>query len=271
MEHSYIQEAAAYIGQFFTQPPQVALILGSGLGPMADEIENPIYIDYSQIPHFPVSTAPGHRGRFVVGTLAGKQVLCMQGRFHYYEGYTLDLVTLPIRCMKALGIETVILTNASGGINSQFKIGDFMMLTDHINFLGNNPLIGPNDDAFGPRFCDMTYTYTPALQDIVRQASSELQVPIQEGVYLCCSGPSFETPAEIRAFRTLGADAVGMSTVPEAIVASHCGMRVLALSCITNMAAGILDVALDENDVVETASARAPYFRKLLYGIITRL
>lgn len=268
---TFPQETVDFISKKLTKTPEIGIILGSGLGPMAEEIQNPIYIDYGDIPNFPTSTAPGHKGRFVAGELAGRQVLCMQGRFHCYEGYSLEQVTLPIRCMKKLGIETVLLTNACGGVNTNFQVGDFMLITDHINFMGDNPLIGPNDTDFGPRFCDMSYTYHPELLAMARKVSKEIEIPIQEGVYLACTGPSFETPAEIRAFRTWGADVVGMSTVPEAIIANHCGMKVLAFSCVTNMAAGVLDVALNEDEVVETATARAPQFKALLRAVLPKL
>lgn len=269
--NSFPQEAVDFIQSKLTHTPEIGIVLGSGLGPLADEIENPIYIEYAQIPHFPTSTAPGHEGRFVAGLLAGKQVLCMQGRFHFYEGYSMAQVTLPVRCMKRLGIETILLTNAAGGVNTSFEAGDFMLITDHLNLLGQNPLIGPNDPSFGPRFCDMTTTYRPELQAIARQVAVEQNILLREGVYLACTGPCYETPAEIHMFRTFGADAVGMSTVPEAIIANHCGMKVVAISCITNMAAGVLDLALSEDEVVLTANARAPQFKQLVRGILEKL
>lgn len=266
-----IEESVNYIKKLLGNSPTIGMVLGSGLGGLADEIENPIYIDYKDIPNFATSTAPGHHGRFVIGELKGKTVICMQGRVHFYEGYSLEQVTLPIRCMKKLGVETLILTNASGGVNLEFKCGDFMLITDHINFLGTNPLIGPNDTDFGPRFNDMTYTYAPALQDIAKSVAKDMNIELREGVYMACSGPSYETPAEIRAFRTWGADAVGMSTVPEAIIANHCSMNVMAISCITNMAAGVLPDKLTEEEVVITANEKAPVFKKLISGIINKI
>ena len=212
-------------------------------------IEAPVYVPYSEIPGFAVSTAPGHAGRFVAGQLAGKQVLCMQGRLHYYESHSMQDIVFPIRVMKALGVETLILTNAAGGVNTSFSVGDLMLLEDHINFMGANPLTGPNDEAVGPRFCDMTFAYTPALRELAEQVAEKQGVALQKGVYLGYMGPSYETPAEIRAFRTLGADAVGMSTVPEVIAASHCGLKVLAMSLITNMAAGIEKKKLSGDEV----------------------
>lgn len=266
-----IQEATAFIRSKLTKMPEVAIILGSGLGALADEIKNPVFVEYKDIPHFPVSTAPGHVGRFVIGEFSGKQVICMQGRVHFYEGYPMNLITLPIRCMKLLGVETLILTNAVGAVNESFQIGDFMLVTDHINFMGSNPLIGPNNGEFGPRFCDMTYTYHPDLQKIFREVAQEEKINIQEGVYFATTGPNYETPAEIKAFRILGADVVGMSTVPEAIAANHCGMKILAVSCITNMAAGIEQVRLNEDEVVVRAGERAPLFQKLIRKFVSKL
>lgn len=266
-----VQESIAYIKSKTTLAPTVGMVLGSGLGSLADEITNPCYIDYADIPHFVSSTAPGHQGRFVIGEFEGKIVICMQGRLHFYEGYPMWNVTYPIRVMKAMGVETVILTNACGGVNESFHVGDFMIIKDHLNFLGTNPLIGQNESKFGPRFCDMSYTYTPALRELARNAAKEVGTDIQEGVYLAYMGPSYETPAEIRMFRSWGADTVGMSTVPEAIVASHCSMQVLAISCITNMAAGVLDQKLTEDEVIETAASRGPVFSKLLRKIVEKL
>ncbi len=266
-----VQESVAYIQGLLNTKPEIALVLGSGLGALADEIANPVYIDYKDIPHFASSTAPGHQGRFVVGELSGKQVICMQGRVHFYEGYPMEQISLPVRTMKLLGAETIILTNAVGAVNESFQVGDFMLIKDHINFLGTNPLIGKNDSSFGPRFHDMTYTYHKGLQQIARTVAKEEGISLQEGVYFATTGPSYETPAEIRAFRLLGADVVGMSTVPEAIIASHCGMKILAISCITNMAAGVTEVLLNEEEVVEIANSRAPYFQSLLRNILKKI
>ncbi len=265
------QQAAQYIRSFAKEMPQIGMVLGSGLGALAQEIKNPIYIPYDKIPHFATSTAPGHEGRFVLGEFSGKQVICMQGRVHFYEGYPMEQITLPIRTMKSLGVDTLILTNAVGAVNENFSIGDFMLITDHINHLGTNPLIGENDPDFGPRFCDMSYTYDKNLQNLFHQVAKEENIPIQEGIYFATTGPSYETPAEVRAFRTWGADVVGMSTVPEAIVANHCGMKILAVSCVTNMAAGILDVTLSEEEVIEIASQRAPYFKTLIRNVVAKI
>lgn len=251
--------------------PEIGIILGSGLGELAAQIEDPIYINYKDLPGFAVSTAPGHVGRFVFGRLCGRQVVCMQGRVHYYEGHPMKQVILPVRTMRALGIKQLIVTNAAGGINTDFKIGDFMLIRDHINFMGTNPLIGPNAAEFGPRFCDMSYAYTPALRELAKKIAAEQDVTLHEGVYLACSGPSYETPAEIRAFRLLGADAVGMSTVPEVIAASHCGLPVLAISLITNMAAGVLDVKLTEEEVLQIGAERADALQKLIKSILAEL
>lgn len=266
-----VQESVAFIEGKLNKKPEIALVLGSGLGAMAEEIQDAIFIDYKEIPHFASSTAPGHQGRFVVGELEGKQVICMQGRVHFYEGYPMEQITLPIRTMKRLGVEKLLLTNACGCMNPDFNVGEFMMITDHINFMGTNPLIGSNDTSFGPRFCDMSYTYDRDLQDVLRKVAKEQGIQLREGIYLAYSGPSYETPAEIRAFRNMGADVVGMSTVPEAIIANHCGMKIMAISCLTNMAAGVLDVPLSEDEVVETAAARAPIFKKLVRGAVSHM
>lgn len=266
-----INKAVEYIGLKIPSAPEVAIILGSGLGGLADRIENPIYIDYSEIDGFPVSTAPGHKGRFVYGTLEGKKVICMQGRFHYYEGYTMKQIIAPVRVMRKLGAENLIVTNAAGGVNKDFNVGDIMMITDHINFMGNNPLIGKNDDEFGVRFPDMSFAYNPDLRKLAEECSAEAGVEIKKGVYLALTGPSYETPAEIRAFRTLGADAVGMSTVPEIIAASHLKFKTLAFSLITNMAAGILDQPLTEEEVLETGARKGAEMQKLICNIIGKL
>ena len=223
------------------------------------------------IPRFPVSTAPGHAGRFVFGRLSGRMVLCMQGRFHYYEGHDMAAIALPVRVLKALGCRALVLTNAAGGVNWDFSVGDFMLITDHINFMGANPLRGENDDAIGPRFCDMTHVYTPEFQQTARQVAAQQGITLREGVYLGYMGPSFETPAEIRAFRTLGADAVGMSTVPEAIAASHCGLPVLGVSLITNMAAGMAGKRLSGDEVIEIANQRGPVFQDFIRTVVGAL
>ena len=266
-----ITQSVDFIKNKITVEPEIGIILGSGLSHMADEIKEPVYIDYKEIPHFVTSTAPGHKGRFVIGILEGRVVICMQGRLHYYEGHTMKDVTYPVRVMKMLGIKNLLLTNASGGINKSFNVGDLMLIDDHINFLGTNPLIGKNIEEFGPRFCDMTYAYTPELKQIALEASAETGVELKRGTYLATTGPSFETPAEIRMYRTLGADAVGMSTVPEVIVALHSKLNVLAISLITNMAAGILDQPLSEEEVMKIGNLKGKDLQKLVRSIIKRI
>ena len=266
-----VSEAAEYLRARLPARPDLALVLGSGLGGRADRIEDPVYIPYGQIPHFPVSTAPGHAGRFVFGRLSGRMVLCMQGRFHYYEGHDMAAIALPVRVLKALGCRALVLSNAAGGVNWDFSVGDFMLITDHINFMGANPLRGENDDVIGPRFCDMTHVYTPEFQQTARQVAAQQGITLREGVYLGYMGPSFETPAEIRAFRTLGADAVGMSTVPEAIAASHCGLPVLGVSLITNMAAGMAGKRLSGDEVIEIANQRGPVFQDFIRTVVGAL
>ena len=266
-----VSEAAEYLRARLPARPDLALVLGSGLGGLADRIEDPVYIPYGQIPRFPVSTAPGHAGRFVFGRLSGRMVLCMQGRFHYYEGHDIAAIALPVRVLKALGCRALVLTNAAGGVNWDFSVGDFMLITDHINFMGANPLRGENEDAIGPRFCDMTHVYTPEFQQTARQVAAQQGITLREGVYLGYMGPSFETPAEIRAFRTLGADAVGMSTVPEAIAASHCGLPVLGVSLITNMAAGMAGKRLSGDEVIEIANQRGPVFQDFIRTVVGAL
>lgn len=269
MDCNYVQEAAEYVRARIGETPRIGLILGSGLGGIAEVIADKHVIPYGEIPHFVCSTAPGHKGQFVAGRFGGKPVICMQGRLHFYEGHALSDIIFPVRVMKQLGVTSLIVTNAAGGINTRFQVGDLMLIEDHINFMGTNPLIGPNDASFGPRFCDMTYTYTPALRQAAQEAAQALGLTLQKGVYLGCTGPSYETPAEIRAFRTLGADAVGMSTVPEVIAASHCGLQVLAFSLITNMAAGILDQPLTEEEVIDIGNRRGSDLQRLITRIVT--
>jgi len=250
-----IEESAAYIKvRLGTLRPQVGLILGSGLGAYADDLEDQIHIPYADIPGFLTSTVEGHVGRFVAGRRGGMTVLAMQGRFHYYEGYSQQETTIPVRVMKKLGIDTLVITNAAGGVNTSFAEGALMVITDHINFSGQNPLIGPNLDEFGPRFPDMTTIYDSALRtQLIDRAKAE-GIDLDRGVYVMFSGPNYETPAEVRFARIMGGDVVGMSTVPEAIVAYHAKMRVLGISCVTNMAAGVLDQPLHHGEVVEVAN-----------------
>lgn len=264
MEKKYIQEASSYIQEHSATVPQIGLVLGSGLGILADEITNQTTISYENIPHFPSSTVAGHEGKLVIGTLEDKQVIAMQGRFHYYEGYDMEEVTFPIRVMKALGVETLFITNAAGGINTQFNPGDLMVIQDHINLTGTNPLIGPNDEQVGPRFLDMTEVYNRTYIDHVKKVAQEQNIHVQAGVYVGNSGPTYETPAEIKMLRSIGGDAVGMSTVPEAIVARHIGLEILGISCITNMAAGILDEPLSHKGVIQTANKAQNNFISLI-------
>ncbi|RDI41269.1 purine-nucleoside phosphorylase [Falsibacillus pallidus] len=252
MNLEQIKKASEFLQNKYTGTPAIGLILGSGLGVLADEIQNPVRIPYSEVPDFPVSTVAGHAGQLVFGQLNGKEVVAMQGRFHYYEGYEFNQVTFPVRVMKELGVETLIVTNAAGGVNESFEPGDLMIISDHINNMGGNPLIGPNDSRLGVRFPDLSEAYNRQLRTMAKEIAEKLGINVQEGVYVGNTGPMYETPAEIRMFRTLGGDAVGMSTVPEVIVARHAGMKVLGISCISNMAAGILDQPLTHDEVIET-------------------
>jgi len=247
----------------------IALILGSGLGSLADEIENPIIIPYNEVPHLPTSTVQGHKGQFVIGKLQNKTVIAMQGRFHSYEGYSQKKVTFPVRIFKELGIKNLIITNAAGGVNLDFKPGDLMIIKDHINFTFTNPLIGKNYIRFGPRFPDTSTVYDNKLSKIAKDIGKNLN--IKEGVYLFTSGPTYETPAEIRMARILGADAVGMSTVPESIVAAHAGIDVLGISLITNMASGILNKPLEHSEVIATAAKSKIQFINFIKLILERI
>ncbi len=251
--------------------PELLLILGSGLGQFGELVEGPIFVPYGEIPHFRHSTAPGHKGRFVFGTLAGKRVAVMQGRIHLYEGYTPEEAVYGVRVMKLLGVKKMIVTNAAGAVNLSFKPGKIMLISDHILLFPMTPLTGPNDDRFGVRFPDMSTAYTPALRELARAAAEAVGVKLNEGVYMYFPGPQYETPAEIRAARLLGADMAGMSTVPEAIAARHCGMEVLGFSLATNMAAGILDQPLTEEEVLETGEACKAMFSKLMLRILDKM
>jgi purine-nucleoside phosphorylase len=273
---THYDEAAAYIRSRTRHTPTIGLVLGSGLGPLAEQIEAADKIPYGDIPHFPVSTVHGHAGRLVIGQLAGATVCAMQGRFHFYEGYSLQQVTLPVRVMKRLGINTLILTNAAGGVNPNFAVGDIMVMNDHINFVGmtgNNPLMGPNLEAFGTRFPPLNRAYTRRLRQLTDAVAAEHGMSLQQGVYTWLSGPNFETPAEIRMLRTLGTDAVGMSTVPEAIVAHHAGMEVLALSTITNVCIDLLDADNEPTHEEVNAAGKiiVPRLTQLLIGVLGKL
>ncbi|MFZ5943438.1 MAG: purine-nucleoside phosphorylase [Bacillota bacterium] len=266
-----MQEVINYIKKLISIQPEVGLILGSGLGVLADEIDEPTYIPYDTVPNFPVSTVQGHAGRLVIGKLSGMPVVVMQGRLHYYEGYSMDKVTFPIRVMQGMGIKKLIVTNAAGGINLNYMPGTIMLIKDHLNLMGTNPLIGENLSQYGPRFPDMTYGYHPGLRELARTTAKKLEIPIEEGVYAAVTGPSYETPAEIRYLRIIGADCVGMSTAPEVIVANHGGMSVLGISCITNMAAGVTGEKLSHEEVIETADSVRDNLRKLLKEILKEM
>ena len=244
--------------------PKVAIVLGSGLGDFANTIQVETELSYSEIEEFPVSTVPGHAGKFIFGYLGEVPVVCMKGRVHYYEGYPISDVVLPTRLMKLMGAEILFLTNASGGVNYDYQAGDLMMITDHIACFAPNPLIGPNVEEWGTRFPDMSTVYDKDLQEILRQTAKEYDIPLKEGVYIQLTGPSFESPAEIRMVRTLGADAVGMSTVVEAITANHMGMRICGISCVCNLAAGMTENPLTHTEVQEAADKAAPLFTKLV-------
>jgi len=266
------QESADYLksklGGF---TPKVAMVLGSGLGYLGDEVSDPIIVPYGEIPHFKHSTAPGHKGQLVFGTLAGQKVAVMQGRMHHYEGYSYEEVGYAVRVLRLLGCDTLFVTNAAGGVNWSFKAGDLMLITDQIKPFLESPLRGENLPEFGPRFPDCSYLYTPALQDLARKQARRLDIDLKEGVYIYFPGPQYETPAEVRMARLLGGDAVGMSTAPEVIIAGHCGMRVLGLTLVSNMAAGVLPQPLSEEEVLEAAAAARDKFSGLLLACLENL
>ena len=267
----YFQKSADYIKQIVPWTPEVAIVLGSSLGPFADAIEDPIVIEYRDIPNFLVSTVEGHAGKLIFGTVAGRRVACMSGRFHTYEGYDFEQLVIPVRVFRLLGARATILTNAAGAVNAAYRPGDVMIVSDHIKLNGPSPLRGKNVDAFGPRFFDVTRMYTPELRELARKCAEGTGLTIHEGVYMFTTGPQYETPAEIRAARVLGADAVGMSTVTEALTAAHCGMPLLCLSVITNMAAGVLDQPLTTEEVFATGRMIADKFSGYLKNIISRI
>lgn len=266
-----IQGTTDYILKKNTHSPEIGLILGSGLGSLVNLIENAEFFPYEELPNFPISTVEGHAGRLVIGTLKGKTVVAMEGRFHFYEGYNMEEVTFPIRVMKLLGVKTIIVTNAAGAVNTGFNSGDLMIIKDHINLSGTNPLIGKNLDSFGTRFPDMSNAYDKDLRKIVQNIATSLKLDIKQGIYAMMTGPTYETPAEIRMVRSIGADAVGMSTVPEVIVANHCNIKVIGISCLTNMAAGILDEPLNHAEVIETSNRVKNDFIKLMSSLIEAL
>ncbi len=266
-----IRQAAAAIRSVFPRTPDLLIILGSGLAPLADEVQEAVCLPYADMPGFPRTTVPGHAGRLVLGQWSGRNVAVMQGRFHYYEGHPMTDIVLPIRVMQELGVSAVLLTNAAGGVDPAMHPGDLMLIRDHIGLWAESPLRGPNLDEFGPRFPDQSRIYDRQLADLAAACAGELDIPLHQGVYAYCRGPQFETPAEIRLLRLLGASAVGMSTVPEAITAAHGGMRVLALSCITNLAAGMLDQPLNHEEVLAVGQRVAARTIRLLAQIIGRM
>jgi len=266
-----VEAAAAAIRSQCTTLPQTAVVLGSGLGDFADTLPNAVRMAYAELPHWPSSNVVGHTGQLVIGSVAGRQIAALAGRAHFYEGHDLSTVVFATRVMGRLGVREIILTNAAGGINTAFASGALMVIDDHINLLGSNPLLGFNDERFGSRFPDMSEVYSRRLRTIANAAARARGIPVSHGVYVAVHGPSYETPAEIRFLRTIGADAVGMSTVPEALAARHMGIDVLGLSCITNMAAGVLPQPLNHEEVLETARRVRGTFIALLEGIIERL
>lgn len=264
-------EAATFVFTRTPLRPTLAIVLGSGLGSFAQKVEQPTAILYADIPHFPQSTVPGHGGRLLIGTIGGVAVAVMQGRVHAYEGYSSDEVTFPVRTLGRLGVKTLILTNAAGGINAAFRQGQLVLISDHINLTGRNPIAGPHDERLGPRFFDMSEAYSPRLRALAKDAAEDMNLDLEEGVYVSVLGPSFETPAEIRAFRTMGADLVGMSTVQETIAARQMGIEVLGISCVTNLAAGIQATPLSHEEVLETGRAIEARLAELLTRITVRL
>lgn len=270
-DFGYYSKSADYIKERIDFVPEIAIVLGTGLGGLSDEIENPVAIPYSEIPNFLVSTAPSHAGKLILGTLAGRKVACMSGRFHYYEGYSFEQLSAPVRLFRNIGAAKVILTNAAGAVNTQFKPGDVMIISDHINLMGVSPTRGRNIPEFGQRFFDVSDLYSRRLREIAGSCAENSGLTVHEGVYAFFSGPQFETPAEIRAVRVLGADAVGMSTVPEALTAAHCGLPVLGISLITNMAAGVLDRPVGGGEVEETAQRVSGLFRAYMKTILAKI
>lgn len=264
-----LTEAAEYMrARVGKEPISLAIILGSGLGDLADELINSVSIPFSSIPHFPQTTVAGHAGKIVVGILRGQRILAMQGRIHYYEGHSMSTVVFPVQMMALMGIKNLLVTNAAGCVNENWKAGDLMLIKDHIKLVADNPLMGENLDVLGERFFDMSDAYSKRLRTMAKEVASKLKIDLKEGVYQLFSGPSYETPAEVRFARLCGADAVGMSTIPEVIAAKHANMEVLGISCLTNMASGILDEQLDHNDVLETSKRVKEDFSTLIKAII---
>jgi purine-nucleoside phosphorylase len=265
-------EAARFINsRAGGRAPRVAVVLGSGLGGVAEAISDAIEIPYSEIPHFMNSTVDGHDGSLLVGSCSGVEVVAMKGRFHFYEGYSMEEITLPVRVFSLMGIRVLVITNAAGGASPHLTPGTLMLITDHINLMGDNPLLGPNDDRFGPRFPDMTTTYTPAFIGAAHEVAREVGISLAEGVYVGLRGPSYETPSEVRMLAKFGGDALGMSTVPEAIIARHCGMNILAISCITNSAAGLTRAEISHSEVMEVGRRAGAELSRLILGLMPRL
>ena len=271
MDLSYFQKSADFLKARAPFVPEIALVLGSCLGPFGEEIENPVVIDYREIPNFLLSTVSSHAGKLIFGTVRGKRVVCMSGRFHFYEGYDFEQLVIPVRVMKLLGVRAVILTNAAGAVNTAYRPGDVMIIADHIKLSGHSPLRGANAADFGPRFPDVSRTYPPELRRIALEQGESSGLTVREGVYMFFPGPQYETPAEVKAARLLGADAVGMSTVPESITAAHCGMEVLGFTLCTNMAAGVLEQPLSGEEVIAAGEAAGPKFTALVKGCLERL
>jgi purine-nucleoside phosphorylase len=269
--HDHAREAADRIRSSIGEPPRIALVLGSGLGALADRLTGRVVVPYSEIPHFPLPTVAGHRGNLVSGSFEGARILVLQGRFHFYEGHSLEVVTFPVRVLQLLGVRSLILTAATGGIRETLRPGDIVCLEDHLNLIGTNPLRGPNDDRLGTRFPDMSEVYSSQLRAIARDEAARLGISLKSGVYACLPGPSYETPAEIRMLRSLGADVVGMSTVPEAIVARHAGIEVLAFALVTNAAAGVSETPISHEEVLEAGHLAAPRLGALLEAVVKRL
>jgi purine-nucleoside phosphorylase len=269
--YEQIEQATAFIRQHWDKRPLAALVLGTGLGALAQDIEADVVLPYQQIPHFPRSTAPSHKGQLVCGRLMGQPIVAMEGRFHYYEGYTLQQITFPVRVFKALGASTLLLTNAAGGLNPRWTKGDLMLIEDHINLMGDNPLIGPNDDRLGERFPDMSQAYDPQLRRMLQELALQERIPLQRGVFVALPGPSLETAAEYRFLRTIGADAVGMSTVPEVIVAVHARLPVAAISVITDMCLPDALAPVSVAEILATAQQAEPQLRRLLTRLISAL
>lgn len=266
-----MNEQIEYLRSKIGEAPEIAIVLGSGLGPFADAVENPTVIPYEEIPGWPSSTAVGHAGKLVFGTINGRRVAVMSGRAHYYEGHSIDKCVLGVRVLAKLGARKVILTNAAGGINLSYARGALVLITDHINLQGTNPLLGPNDDSLGPRFPDMTFAYSPRLRQLALDTAQKLTMHLDHGVYACLSGPTYETPAEIRYLRIIGADLVGMSTVPECIALNHMGAEVLGISCVTNMAAGITNEKINHEEVLETGREVRDRFIRLITAMLPKV